>query len=432
MRPSRLRVKLFLAFWTATSLSFLIAIGLLRLSHDSRDERHGPEAGFVLDNAALTIRREGVEAARPLLRNWEQRPGDELGLYDAAGRLLEGRAVAGSPGGGRWVEAADGQRYRLVSVREPHEPGPPPVPITPLVIGTLVSVLFSALLAWYLSRPLLHLGRALRAMAEGHLDTRVRPLMGGRRDEIVDLAGDFDRMAAQLQQLLAAQQRLLHDISHELRSPLTRLQAAIALLRQRPVQGESMLARIERESQRLDELIEELLTLSRLEAGAGSIDRERVDLIELLSAIAEDASFEAETRGCRVSLVAEGRFVSWVSGEMLYRALENVVRNAVKFTAPGTAVDIVATVDPQAQQLEIFVRDRGPGVPEEMLESIFEPFKRADHDGPVQGFGLGLAIARRAVEMHGGIIRARAAEGGGLSVSLSIPQGREIADGPPR
>ncbi|ACO79278.1 sensory histidine protein kinase [Azotobacter vinelandii CA] len=411
MKPSRLFLKLFLAFWGATSLSFFIAVGLMRLNDDHRDPSTERRAEESFPGAmASAIREEG--AALPPPRDCGPFPGC-------------GHAVGPPPGPGLGAPPGPGGEHRGAAPdprRPPGAEGPPPVPITPLVIGTLVSLLFSTFLAWYLSRPLLHLGRALRSVAEGHLDTRVKPLMGRRRDEIVDLAGDFDRMVLQLQQLMDARQRLLHDISHELRSPLTRLQAAIGLLRQRPEQGASMLERIQRESERLDGLIEELLTLARLEAGSDNIARERVDLIELLGAIAEDAGFEAETKGCTLNFRAEGQFVSLVSGEMLYRAFENVVRNAVKFTDPGSAVTLEAHIEDEGRRLHIRVRDRGPGVAPQMLEAIFEPFKRAESDTPVVGFGLGLAIARRAVEMHGGSIRASLGEGGGLVVDIRLPK----------
>ncbi len=296
------------------------------------------------------------------------------------------------------------------------------IPLVP-VAATLVGMLATSLgLAWYLTRPIRQLSWALHQVAEGHLETRVRERMGRRNDEIVDLAGDFDRMARQLQSLTESRKQLLHDISHELRSPLARLQVAIGLLRQEPGQLDSMLDRIERESQRLDTLIEELLTWHRLEAGAMVPALSRIDVMDLLQAIAEDAHFEAQAAGKSVFIDARGGFVTQAQGELIYRALENVVRNAVKFTPPGGSVQVSAHVDPDSDQFVCLVEDRGPGVPAEMLESIFQPFARVAGTGHAQGVGLGLAIARRAFALHGGHIEARQREGGGLTMRMSLPR----------
>lgn len=302
------------------------------------------------------------------------------------------------------------------------------VPLVPLISAMVAVLIIGPALAWYLSRPLRHLRWGLRRAAEGRFDTRVEPLMHGRRDEIADLAQEFDHMASQLQQATESHQVLLHDISHELRSPLSRLQAAIGLLRQDPTQTEAMVDRIQRESERLDALIEELLTLHRLEASSG-LARERVDVIELLHAIAEDADFEARSQLARqVRIDAPGQFVAQVNGELLYRAFENVIRNAVKYTAPGTAVEIFARVSPEDGQLVTTVQDRGPGVPEAMLKNIFEPFTRIEGSESVRGVGLGLAIALRATKLHGGRIEASLRDGGGLVMTLWLPAMPDAVD----
>ncbi len=295
------------------------------------------------------------------------------------------------------------------------------LPVAPLVSAGIAILITGLALAWYLSRPLQHLHWALHRMAEGRLDTRVQPLMGNRSDEIVDLAHDFDRMAAQLQQLTESRRVLLHDISHELRSPLTRIQAAIGLLRQDSAQTDAMINRIERESERLDVLIEELLTLHRMESGSVEEAHERVDVIELLHAIAEDADFEARASSRSVAIDAPGHFITDVNGELIYRAFENVIRNAVKFSPEGATVEIRARVTGHGRTLETLVCDRGPGVPRDMLKAIFQPFTRVEGSEPVRGVGLGLAIAQRAVEMHGGCVIAALREGGGLEVFLMLP-----------
>ncbi len=308
-----------------------------------------------------------------------------------------------------------------------HSPPPPagmamwgPVPVVPLMSAVIAVLVISLLFAWYLSRPLRHLSWALGRFAEGRLDTRVEPLMSGRRDEIADLAHDFDRMAARIEQLAQANRALMHDISHELRSPLTRLQAAIGLLRQDPSQAAAMIERIGRESERLDMLIEELLTLHRLDAGPTSAPPQRVDVIELLQSIADDADFEAHASQRTLHLDAPGSFVIEAHGELLYRAFENVVRNALKFSPSGSEIDVVARVGEGGRTLVTTVQDRGPGVPSSMLQAIFEPFTRVEGSESVRGTGLGLAIARRAMILHGGGVEATLREGGGLVVTLSL------------
>jgi signal transduction histidine kinase len=295
------------------------------------------------------------------------------------------------------------------------------IPLVPLVTGSLAMLGVGVAVAWYLAGPIGHMRQGLRQVALGRFDTRVLPLLRGRRDELAELAEDFDRMAAQLEQLTNSRQQLLHDVSHELRSPLARMQAAIGLSRQDPAQAAALLERIERESGRLDELIEQLLTLHRLETAAESWPLETMDLLDLLHAVADDADFEARAQSRHVQLQAEGTFVSQVHGELLYRAFENVVRNAVKYTLPGTSVDIVARVEAGGSQLVIAVSDRGPGVPEESRQRMFEPFVRLEGSESVRGAGLGLAIALRAVEMVGGSIAASARPGGGLTMTIQIP-----------
>lgn len=305
---------------------------------------------------------------------------------------------------------------RAVPDLTPHHP---PF-LLPILAGALVSSVFAALLARHIAQPIRALRQAFHDAAEGHLDTRISPSLGPWPDEVAALGMDFDRMASQLQLLIGAQQRLLHDVSHELRSPLARLQAAIGLARQNPQRQEAMLERIERETERLDTLVGELLTLARLESGA-ALSRERVDLVELLAAIADDAQFEALANERDVRTKAEGHFIAEVGAELIYRAFENVIRNAVKFTAAGSTVEIDAEICAGGQMLEVRIADRGPEVPPEEIERIFGAFYRGSGAPQTPGFGLGLAIARRAIESHGGTITAAPREGGGLEFRIRLP-----------
>jgi signal transduction histidine kinase len=290
-----------------------------------------------------------------------------------------------------------------------------------LAIGaaTLASFLFAALLAWYFSRPIRALRGAFEAAAAGDLAPKFaadkRSVAG---DELAELGHDFDRMSAQLRTLMEGQRRLLHDVSHELRSPLARLQAAIGLAHQQPDKIGASLERIERESVRMDRLVGELLTLSRLEATTAPPDREPIDLVEMVDQIADDARFEA---GARIDVDAPVPLTVRGAPDLLWSAVENIVRNAVKHGGTDGAVDIVLHPDEGMAHIEVL--DRGPGILDEHLGEIFEPFFRANPaQNNVDGHGLGLAIAKRVVETHGGRITAANRDGGGLRMTISLPR----------
>jgi two-component system OmpR family sensor kinase len=305
-------------------------------------------------------------------------------------------------------------------------------PFTGIAIGLLSSLGFSALLAWYLTRPIRHLRHAFAWVADGRLETRVASLMGRRTDEIAALGHDFDRMAERLQNLIVAQRRLLHDVSHELRSPLARLHAAIGLARQCPARSAAMLERIEREAQRIDGLVGELLTLARLEGAAPGGEAQPVDVAELLEEVVGDAHFEARAlaRDIRLetaalspsgeSIAARGQFVVRGRADWLQRAFENVIRNAVRHTAAGTRVEVRLARAPSGA-ITVDISDSGPGVPADELESIFEPFNRGRQPPDAAGYGLGLAIARRAITAHGGSIIVSNRNAGGLLVTIALP-----------
>lgn len=308
---------------------------------------------------------------------------------------------------------------RWDQVRPPPPPRGMPPPILPIFAALLGSLAASAVLAWYFARPIRHLRWALGEIAEGRFDTRVQQLMGGRRDELADLGRDVDRMAQKLDALVSTQRRLLHDVSHELRSPLARIQAALGLGRQDATKVEATMERVERETMRLDALVGHLLTLARLDAGTGTDPLVALDVVELLADIAQDARFEARAANRDLEFVGDVGFVMHGRDETLHRAFENVLRNAVKYTASGTTVKVRADL-PTPERLCVSVCDCGPGVPPSQLAAIFEPFHRlADNDQ--DGFGLGLAIARRAIEAHGGTIRAENRPEGGLCIVIELP-----------
>ncbi|PYM24758.1 MAG: two-component sensor histidine kinase [Candidatus Rokuibacteriota bacterium] len=278
-------------------------------------------------------------------------------------------------------------------------------------------------LARYVTRPLAILRGATRALARGDLAVRVGSTVGHGTDEFTELGRDFDRMAERLDALVTAERRLLRDISHELRSPLARLNVALGLGRQRAGDDQAALDRIEREAERLNSLIGQLLMLARMESGVATVVREPIDLVAIVHDVVEDAAFEAKSRGRAVEITetCDAR----VSGdpELLHSAVENVVRNAVRHTREGTAVE-VSMGRAGAARVWIRVRDHGGGVPEEALPNIFQPFYRVGdaRERGTGGVGLGLTIVHRTIRLHDGTVRAvNVPGGGGLVVELTLP-----------
>jgi two-component system OmpR family sensor kinase len=294
----------------------------------------------------------------------------------------------------------------------------------PLTAAIAASLLFAFLLAWYFARPIRDLRQAFEAASNGNLAPRF-DASGKRGDELTNLGRDFDRMTGRLRNLMDSQTRLLHDVSHELRSPLARLQAAIGLAHQQPDKMAASMQRIERESERMDKLIGELLTLSRLEAGAVQAHAEDICIADLVHDIVDDARYEAEPRHVAIEVTGNAASADTVitgQAELLARAVENVVRNAVKHSPDAGKVEVEIALPDGGQQLRIAVLDRGPGVPQGDLARIFEPFFRASNtQHSTEGHGLGLAIARHVIGAHDGHIAASLRSGGGLCVEMLLP-----------
>lgn len=411
----------------------------------------------LLDQAAATLERDGEPALQNLLKQWAREPLPAVYAIDATGRDVLGRrvppgagpesAVDGMPAdpkGARRTALADGRWYTLF-IGE-HPPGPPPpvfslgpfggpggpggrsrnlYPVDPIAGGILASLVVAAILAWYIAKPIGSLRSAFDAAARGDLDVRIGDSMGRRRDELADLGRDFDRTAAKLKLLMDMQRRLLHDVSHELRSPLARLQAAVGLARQQPGNVEASMERIEREAVRMDRLVDELLTLSRTEAGMGAQQTDAVDLAEIVDEVVQDASFEVGAGATPVRFESDIGALASVqvkgNAEMLHRAFENVVRNAVRYTPSGGCIEVAARHDAVRREVAVTISDQGPGVAPGELEAIFQPFFRGGDVTISRGHGLGLAIARRVIEAHGGRIGASNRPTGGLCVSIVLP-----------
>jgi len=298
--------------------------------------------------------------------------------------------------------------------------------LIPIVTGPAIVAItggvFCFALAAYITGPIHRVRVAASRIADGRLDTRLSALRQPGQsveirkhdtgDEMAALERDFDHMADRLESLVAGQRRLLGETSHELRSPLARLTVALGLAKQHPNEPSEHLERIRLEAERLDKLVGQLLTLSRIESRVDSITTP-TDLTNLVLEVASDGDFEARAQGKRVEVTAAAACTVNASEELIRAALENIVRNAVRHTSPGSTVEIRLE---QAQTAIIRVRDHGPGVPENQLASIFLPFQHSE-----DGAGLGLAIADRAVHAHGGSVRAANASGGGLTVEIELP-----------
>jgi two-component system sensor histidine kinase CpxA len=289
----------------------------------------------------------------------------------------------------------------------------PEINLTILGVLALLSYGF----ARHLTNPVRRLQSVVEQFGRGNFSVRAR---SNRGDEIGSLARSFDQMADRIGVLLQAERRLLQDISHELRSPLARLSLAVELARSDDDPSRH-LDRIEREAERLNALVGELLQVTRVEGDTSRMRHEELDLGSLVSEMAEDARLEAEERGARIEPEIEGPVTINGDRELVRRAVENVMRNAVRYAPAGTAVTVRVRRADDGAVIEI--RDCGPGVPEDQLSRIFEPFYRVDtdRDRASGGVGLGLAIAKRAVEAHGGSVTARNA-GPGLQVSVRLPK----------
>ena len=272
-------------------------------------------------------------------------------------------------------------------------------------------------LAIHLTRPVLRLQQTMEKFGAGDLSARA----GGaaRKDELGSLARSFNNMAGRIQTLLDSQRRLLGDISHELRSPLARLGVAVELARSGENRDQA-LDRIQKEADRLNGLVGELLEVTRAEGDPSTMETETVNVDELLSEVVEASRIEADARGSRLEAARLAQVEVRADRKLLHRALENVIRNAIRYAPPGTAVEVSS--ERSVGRAVIRVRDYGPGVPEESLERIFDPFYRVgtDRDRSSGGVGLGLAIAQRAVAVHGGSIQARNASPG-LEISIELP-----------
>ncbi len=463
MKRSSLFVTVFLWFLATILLSVAVSFGLTILMTRQGIVLTGEEE--VLSKA-LSLRgreclgileRDGLEALSATARTIRRETGFSMFFFHPDGRSVFddepefvrkiGRRAIESLEEGRSFETRNDftivtERMKAASGREYVVVGsfhrPPPVlrviaekrvPFAVYLAGFLATALLLCfLLARHISDPLTRLTDAARKLAEGKLDADVDEGVLRRKDEFGELAGAFSRSSRYIRELLDAQKRLIRDISHELRTPLARLGVALELARKKAPAAEDALARIETEASILNDMIGQLLSLSRLEVEMGNATFEPGDFELLVGKVVEDARFEARPSGKGILFRSEGR--EWIlpmREEILRGAVENILRNALRYTPDGTAVDVSVVSD--AKGVSLRIQDHGPGAPEDELEKIFLPFYRTEaaRTRDTGGTGIGLAIAQRAVQQHGGVISASNAKDGGLVVEIVLPRAKKAA-----
>ena len=452
-------VKIFLWFWLASIMiigSTIVLMSVIEPHRPFREDgrlvkrisREGQQAVNILE-------RQGPAELRKFIHEKKKRPGRNVFLFNDKNEAVTGMHVpsearelasrANRSGVteflnlkksfmlARPIYGTGGDAY--IMVREiPRRPRESPAwrYLNPrflslrLLVIFIVASIFCYWLAWYLTSPVRKLRTASQQLASGDLKTRVVPELGRRKDELADLGKDFDLMAERIELLLNSQGRLLRDISHELRSPLARLNVALELVRQRSgKEAEAALDRIEREAERMNTLIGQLRTLTVLESGTEIMDKHAINLSHLVKSISGDAEFESATR--KISVRAELDEDVFIEGseELLRRAIENVLRNAVRYTAEGSEIEMsLKRHAAEGKQYALLtVRDHGPGVHENELANLFSPFYRIaeSRDRKSGGMGIGLAITDRAVRLHGGTVKAFNAAGGGLVLEIELP-----------
>ena len=447
-----LYLKIFIWFWIAMiiiNVALFAAFAVIRPTPTRRSWRDLAQVGPNAQRAGEIYEQSGAAGLAAALQATEKSSGVSATFFDESGKELSGRTPPPEAAEllertaqsreiefnfagrntvvARPIVTPKGQRYTYVA----YIPRPPFQPIWQtlglrLLVVLVIGGIFCFWLARYLTTPLLKLRTTTNELAGGNLGARVGERLAKRRDEVGQLGRDFNVMAERLESMVKAQQRLLGDISHELRSPLARLGVALGLARQRSgAEALGALDRIERESDNLNEMISQLLTLTRLESNTDGRKRTDVDLAALVRDVAEDADYEARGQNRAVQVVSSDSCSIKGVEELLRSAVENVVRNAVRYTPEGTAVEVALRKQNGSSDnfAVISVRDRGNGVPDDALEKIFHPFYRTEDARDRQsggGTGLGLAIAERAVRMHGGSVQAANVDGGGLAVEMRL------------
>lgn len=454
---SKLFWKIFLWFWLAMTLigAILVALALTTHPHEDFQKRQTHRLTEYGQQLIKAYETEGSRGLNELIATLHDKEGLDLELVNVRTEPLGPRSrplrrprfsEPDLPGRFRPpppFEASQPRRERearhftiplerdYVLFAEVPLPSRMEILFNPeiLTIRLLVTFLVAGVVCYILARsltsPIMKLRQAAQEFAGGNLSTRVAPRLGQSSGELFDLAHDFDRMAEQIETLLNSQQRLLRDISHELRSPLARLNIALELVRRQGAENSPRhLERIAGESEKLNEMIGQLLVITRLEGGGDHVrGTGTVALDELLRRVVDDANYEGKTSGRRAELTIHRPLTIQGVEELLHSALENVVRNALRYTTPDGPVVVALDRAVDGRSAVITIGDHGPGVPAADLPRLFQPFYRVSEarDRQSGGAGVGLAIAERAIRLHGGTISAANPATGGLMVTISLP-----------
>lgn len=287
----------------------------------------------------------------------------------------------------------------------------------------LVGLLLAYILTNNIIKPIRILGFGMKRLAAGDLETRISQQLDDRDDELSQLAGQFDKMAGQLQKLVAKERHLLHHVSHEMRSPLARMQAIIGLIQSQPQKQEQYIKRLEGELTRMDTLVGELLTLSRLETSNMTLEKDKLALVPFFMQLVEDSQPVAGQNNQSVLLEIEKipENAQLLANEgFLYRAFDNVIRNAIAYSPEGSTIKVCLHQD--ARNWLVDITDNGPGVDEMQLPHIFTAFYRADSSAHKPGTGLGLAITQHVIHQHCGKIIAENMKPNGLRMRCILPK----------
>ncbi|MBW8707950.1 MAG: HAMP domain-containing protein [Alphaproteobacteria bacterium] len=433
-----MRRPLFLKLFLSVCLSFIVVSYFVWLADallsQSPSRSTSVQAETALAGARTAIRIGGEAAFAEEFKSWPATAREYLTVRP----IPVGTEPPHDPVHGIYSTVAvdpRGQRYALIyHVTRFNGYVSPPLPLDlgphTFYSGLIGVFIFSALLTLFMIVPIRRIRTAFGRLAAGDLKVRLGHAWLRRQDEITDLAADFNRMASRLEELVGSRDRLLADISHELRSPLARLHLAIALARQSPEKEAQSLERIGKEADKLEEMVGELLTLSKIESGATTSD-EYFFVSEVSRLVADDARFEAQGKGVDIQFVADAEHPGQEalivgSGKLVSRAIENIVRNALRFSRRGET--IILEMQSRSDGTMLTIRDQGPGVKPEQLASLFDPFYRGD-PGNGHGYGLGLAIAKRAILAHGGTITASNGAEEGLSITIWLPAAPNSPEG---
>ena len=437
--------KLFFALWLSI-MAFAVVVSWINQTVILNNAMEAPAEDFK-DNVnrfknklVRDFRKGGGEEVKRTLQSLPRGMRNHVFVVDPQGNELLGREKTlkrlrqgrGRPAVEKMKDDA-GQTYTLITVgRSPPRPLLAPGPLgrgMRLGVAALISALVSLLLARYLAAPLGHLSRVSRQLATGDLTVRVGAVLDQRKDEFGQLALDMDEMAGRLQELQQANQRLLRDVSHELRSPLARLRVALEIARNKDknlVVDE--LNRIELESQRLENLVDEVLSLLRESSESQALKTTRFDLKELLQDLAETVNYEISDDSEKIELEMTSPLFLDADRELLWRVFENLLRNALVHSGDAGGIRLFADQGADGE-VQVHVVDSGPGIALNQIDRIFEPFYRVDEarNRRSGGHGLGLAIAASAVRRHGGRISACNRESGGLEVVVALPVSKEMS-----